>query len=228
MLAAGLGPSNLEIAPREDPDGRTLAAGLVLLYPKPLHDHPADVPHLVLTRRTTRLRNHSGQISLPGGRYDLEDRYLLRTALRETEEELGVPPDGLTIWGRLDAQPIAASHYLLAPFVAYTPRRPEFRPEPAEVDEVLEVPLALLLDPESLAEELWELQGIERRVSFYRHGEHKIWGATARVLAQVAALIDPQQADPRHFLGALGEGASRPGRLTPGEVWPRSVYRPPE
>lgn len=223
LLEAGLGPTRLDIAPADDPEGRTLAAALVLLYP---HQLPttlgsADgVPHLVLTRRTTALRRHSGQISLPGGRYDAEDGSLLRTALRETEEELGVDPAALTIWGRLELEHIVASHYALAPFVAYTPRRPEFRPAPAEVAEVIDLPLAQILNPAVLEEELWDFQGTPRRVSFYRHVEHKIWGATARILHQIATLLDPALADAGTFAGAGGEIGRR---LAPGDTWPRSV-----
>ena len=223
LLAAGLGPTRLDIAPADDPEGRTLAAGLVLLYPHRLPAAPATadaVPHLVLTRRTTALRRHSGQISLPGGRYDAEDGSLLRTALRETEEELGVDPADLTIWGRLEPEHIVATHYALAPFVAYTPRRPDFRPAPAEVAEVIDLPLAQILDPSSLQEEIWELQGTPRRVSFYRHAEHKVWGATARILHQVATLLDPSLADVGTFAGASGETGRR---LAPGDTWPRSV-----
>ena len=226
LLEAGLGPTRLDIAPADDPEGRTLAAALVLLYPYCLPD-TADstepVPHLVLTRRTTALRRHSGQISLPGGRYDADDGSLLRTALRETEEELGVDPSNLTIWGRLEPEHIVATHYALAPFVAYTPRRPEFRPAPAEVAEVIDLPLAMILDPAVLQEELWDFQGTSRRVSFYRHAEHKVWGATARILHQLATLLDPSLADIGTFAGAGGETGSR---LAPGDTWPRSV-RPP-
>lgn len=223
LLAAGLGPTKMGIAPADDPEGRTLAAALVLLYPYPLpeaRDAADGVPHLVLTRRTTAMRRHSGQISLPGGRYDAEDGSLLRTALRETEEELGVDPTDLTIWGRLEPEHIVATHYALAPFVAYTPRRPEFRPAPAEVAEVIDLPLAQILDPAVLEEELWDFQGTPRRVSFYRHVEHKIWGATARILHQIATLLDPALADVGTFAGAGGETGRR---LAPGDTWPRSV-----
>jgi 8-oxo-dGTP pyrophosphatase MutT (NUDIX family) len=222
LLAAGLGPTRLDIAPADDPEGRTLAAALVLLYPHPILGVPAPAagaPHLVLTRRTTALRRHSGQISLPGGRYDADDGSLLRTALRETEEELGVDPADLTIWGRLEPEYIVASHYALAPFVAYTPRRPAFRPAPAEVAEVIDLPLAQILDPSVLEEETWDFQGTPRRVSFYRHAEHKVWGATARILHQLATLLDPSLADVGTFAGAGGET----GRLAPGDTWPRSV-----
>src|SRR5215218_134388 len=197
LLAAGLGPTRLDIAPAAD-----------------------GAPHLVLTRRTTALRRHSGQISLPGGRYDREDGSLLRTALRETEEELGVDPADLTIWGRLEPTHIVASHYALAPFVAFTPRRPRFVPAPAEVAEVIDLPLAHLLDPATLEEELWDFQGSARRVSFYRYGEHKIWGATARILHQLVTLLDPTQADVGTFPGAAGETDRR---LAPGDTWPRSI-----
>ena len=226
LLAAGLGPTRLDIAPADDPEGRTLAAALVLLYPHRRSDavgSAGETPHLVLTRRTTALRRHSGQISLPGGRYDADDGSLLRTALRETEEELGVNPADLTIWGRLEPEHIVATHYALAPFVAYTPRRPAFRPAPAEVAEVIDLPLAQVLDPAILKEELWDFQGTPRRVSFYHHGEHKVWGATARILHQIATLLDPTLADVGTFTGAGGETGRR---LAPGDTWPRSV-RPP-
>ena len=189
--AAGLGPNGLDVPPPADPHGRTQAAGLILLYPHVDQVTGALVPHLVLTRRTATLRRHSGQISLPGGRHDESDGSLLRTALRETHEELGVAPEGLAVWGRLEPEWIVVTHYLLAPFVAYAPRRPEFQPAPAEVAEVIELPLATLLDPATLAEETWELAGVPRQVHFFRYGEHKIWGATARVLSKLVALLPP-------------------------------------
>jgi len=202
----------------------------VLLYPYPLAGPDGetgpdgqtspDAPHLVLTQRTTTLRRHSGQISLPGGRYDLEDGSLLRTALRETQEELGVNPASLTLWGRLEPEHIVATHYALAPFVAYTPRRPAFVPAPAEVAEIIDLPLALLLEPATIEEEVWDFQGAERRVSFFRYHEHKIWGATARILSQIVLLLDPGRTDVAPFAGASGETGRR---LPPGDTWPRSV-----
>jgi len=205
----GLGPSDLERVPEPDPKGRTLAAVLILLYPR-LGASDAPEPYLVLTRRTEALARHSGQISLPGGRFDPGDRSLLGTALRETHEELGVDPAELTIWGRLEPEWIVVSHYLVSPFIAYAPRRPDFRPAPSEVAEVIEVPLAVLLDPTTLAEEIWEIQGVERQVVFYRHEEHKIWGATARVLGKLVALLTPESA--QHAAARLEPGAVLPER----------------
>ena len=174
------------------------AAVLVLLYPL------ADAPHLVLERRAPDLPEHAGQISLPGGGHRPSDGSFLATAEREVLEELGVPPAAYTPWGRLDPVVIPASNYLVVPFVAYAEERPPLRPSAREVAEVLEVPLRSLLDPALLAEEVWLLRGTRRRVSFFRHGEHKIWGATARVLGQITAILRDETWDGR--------------RLEPGEV----------
>ncbi len=135
LLRRGLGPAAFDVPPDPDPEGRRLGAVLILLYPNAPKLDGEQAPHLVLTRRTEMLRSHSGQISLPGGRYDPADGSLLRTALRETLEELGVEPAGLTILGRLEPESITVSHYLVAPFIAYAPRRPDFRPAPDEVAE---------------------------------------------------------------------------------------------
>ena len=216
LYAAGLGPDGLDVSPPLDPRGRTPAAGLILLYPRLDPSTGAETPHLVLTRRTATLRRHSGQISLPGGRHDATDGSLLRTALRETHEELGVAPDGLAVWGRLEPEWIVVTHYLLAPFIAYAPSRPEFRPAPAEVDEVIELPLATLLDPATPAEETWELAGAPRQVHFFRYGEHKIWGATARVLSKLVDLLGP--------VGGPDNGGAVP-RIQPGLVLPER-HRP--
>ena len=210
----GLGTADLGVVPRPDPAGRTHAAVLILLYPHAPGRGDEAAPHLVLTRRTAALRRHSGQISLPGGRWDPADGPLLRTALREAEEELGVDPATLSVWGRLEPEHIVVSHYLVAPFIAYAPRRPAFRPAPSEVAELIEVPLPVLLDPTTLAEEIWELRGMPRQVAFYRHGEHKIWGATARVLGKLVALLTPESA--AHATARLEPGAVFPER-GPGE-----------
>lgn len=190
----GLGPVGLNTPPEPDPQGRSRAAVLVLLYPRPQATGGEPVPYLALTRRTEALRRHRGQISLPGGRFDSEDGSLLHTALREAREELGIDPSELAVLGRLEPVSIVVSGYLVQPYVARSPRRPDFRPAPSEVAELIEVPLSALLDPTTLAEEVWEIQGVSRRVSFYRHGEHKIWGATARVLGSLVALLTPERA----------------------------------
>jgi 8-oxo-dGTP pyrophosphatase MutT (NUDIX family) len=167
------------------PDGAEprQAGVLLLLYP----NH--DTLHLVLTVRTSSLNHHSGQISLPGGGWEERDASLQETALREAQEEIGIPIDELELLGPLTALYIAPSNNVIHPFVAYIPQRPAFRPNPSEVAELLEVPLHLLTDPATRHKEDWVWRGASLRVPFYALGEHKVWGATAIVLAEFLALL---------------------------------------
>lgn len=162
--------------------GARRAAVLVLVYPKRAG------PHLVLTRRTPHLPDHAGQISLPGGQIDPLDFSPAEAALRETREELGISTDDLTVTGPLEPVYVGVSNFVLVPFVGFSESVPAFVPNPAEVAEVIELPLCHLLDPNTVQEEVWLVRDERRRVSFYRFGRHKIWGATARVLRQIVAL----------------------------------------
>src|SRR4051794_29298168 len=172
-LSAALEPVD---APLEDlrgpfPDrAPRLAAVMVLLYPR------GDETHLALELRPPDIPSHPGQISLPGGGHRPSDGDFLGTARREVHEELGVPPEAYAVWGRLRPETIRASNFAIVPFVAHAESAPSLRPDPREVAEVLEVPLALLLDPAALLEEIWEVRGTLRRVAYYRHGAHRIWG----------------------------------------------------
>ena len=116
------------------------AGVLILLYPK-----PAEL-HFVLTRRAERLGNHSGQISLPGGRVDPDDADAQAAALRETREELGITLAGVDVLGQLSELYVPPSNFIIRPVVAYVPYAPEFVPNVDEVAEVIETALALLLE----------------------------------------------------------------------------------
>lgn len=153
-----------------------IAAVLLLVYPK---DGQA---HLVFTRRTETVANHRGQISLPGGAREPEDPDLSTTALRETEEELGISAADVQLLGSLSDTQVAASNYVITPYVGTLPYRPAFRANPAEVAEVIEVPIDELRNPAFFHEEVWTLGGRPRPVQFYQHGPHQIWGATGRVV----------------------------------------------
>jgi 8-oxo-dGTP pyrophosphatase MutT (NUDIX family) len=159
------------------------AGVLLLLYPI------GAALHLVLTVRTSDLNHHSGQISLPGGGWEEGDASFQETALREAQEEIGIVTDGLEHLGPLTPLYIPPSNNVIHPFVAYAPQRPDFRPDPREVAELLDVPLRLLLDPATRHEEDWNWRGAILHVPFYAVGEHKVWGATAIVLAEFLALI---------------------------------------
>ena len=163
------------------------AGVLLLLYP--IHG----VLHLALTVRTASLNHHSGQISLPGGGWEEEDASLQETALREAQEEIGIATDALELLGSLTTLYVPPSHNIVHPFVAYTPQHPAFQPNPQEVAELLEVPLHLLLDPAARREEDWIWRAAPLHVPFYAVGKHKVWGATAIILAEFLELVKHQE-----------------------------------
>jgi 8-oxo-dGTP pyrophosphatase MutT (NUDIX family) len=139
------------------------------------------VPHVLFTRRPPTLRTHADQYSFPGGGRDAEDATPLHTALRETEEELGIDRRRVRVLGMLDEVP-TISQYRVSPFVGVIPGDGQYRPSADEVAFILEVPLVSLLDPTILRVERKEIFGGERELYFYTYGTHVIWGATARIL----------------------------------------------
>lgn len=144
--------------------------------------------YLVLTRRTRLMGFHQAQISLPGGSQE-KGESLEQTALREAHEELNIPPKSVRILGELTPLYIPPSNYCIYPVVAAAWRRPDFRPSRQEVDEIIEIPLDHLRDPQNIRREIWTLRKTETEVPFYFFEEHKIWGATAMVLAELIALL---------------------------------------
>jgi 8-oxo-dGTP pyrophosphatase MutT (NUDIX family) len=184
-------PAQLQMAPDHRRHERTykdvgdscLKAGvLILLYPM------NGRLHLALTLRSTRVAHHQAQISFPGGSNDAGES-LVETALREAREELDVAPDSVRVLGELTPLYVQPSNYCIYPVVAATDHRPDFRAAPDEVEEVIEVPLDHLLDPGNARREHWALRGLEVTVPFYVYREHKIWGATAMILAELLDLI---------------------------------------
>lgn len=166
----------------EDKDGRP-AATLVLLYPD-----AGGEAHFVLTVRQASLRAHSGQVSLPGGSLEPgetpED-----AARREAWEEVGAGPDAVEVLGRLTPLYIPPSGFSVWPVVAATPARPAFRPQEAEVAALVEVPVASLLDPATREHRARDLQGVAYEVPYFHLGGHEVWGATAMMLAEAAAVL---------------------------------------
>lgn len=159
------------------------AAVLLLLYA----DRGAE--RLLFTRRTDRLEHHKGQISFPGGGADPDDADRAATALREAWEEIGVRPEDVELLGRLDDS-LTNSNYLVAPFVGVLGRTPyEFVSSEFEVAEILEPPLAHLLDPANLVMETRQFEGEVVLMPAYHWEGHRIWGATARILEGFLALL---------------------------------------
>lgn len=167
-------------------DDDTLPRAAVLL---PLYDNREDT-HVLFTVRSELVEHHKGQISFPGGAHDAADRDLRYTAVRETWEEIGVAMDHVEVIGQLDEM-ITVSNFLVRPFVGRitVPGPYPFAHSEIEVAEILEVPLAHLLDEANVVAELRTYQGREVVAYSYRFRGHLIWGATARILKQFLDLV---------------------------------------
>ena len=144
------------------------------------------VPHaagttVLLTRRTDALRNHAGQVSFPGGRVEPDDADAIAAALRETGEEIGVPVHQISPIGLLDPL-MTITGFRVLPVVAMIDRDYVAVPDPGEVAEVFEVPLAFLVDPANLGHHHVEFGGRRRRVLEFRYPAQRIWGVTASIL----------------------------------------------
>jgi 8-oxo-dGTP pyrophosphatase MutT (NUDIX family) len=138
-------------------------------------------PRLVLTVRTDHLQDHAGQVAFPGGRTDPEDADAIATALRESEEEIGLARKLVTPLGFLDRFE-TISGYCVTPVVARIDPEARLYPAPAEVAEVFEVPLSFFLDPANMRRYTMEFRGHRRDVVEFVHGGHRIWGATATMM----------------------------------------------
>ncbi len=137
-------------------------------------------PHLVLTRRRADLRRHAGEISFPGGRRDEEDASLQVTALREAEEEIGLPRTDANVIGELPATSTFATGYVIHPFVATIPGGTAWQLSPREVDAVLELPVQAIREGRTTTE--LTRRGFTFETDAYVVEEHLIWGATARII----------------------------------------------
>jgi len=165
-----------------DVHGRTDAAVLV-----PLYEHAGDL-HLVFTRRRDDLRRHAGEISFPGGRQDEPDEDLVATALREAEEEIGLPVDAVEVLGALQPTPTLATSYAIYPFVGRIEPGHVWKPSAAEVAAVLELSLGDLRAGYGRRRLL--RRGLPFRTDVYVVGDDLIWGATARILGDLLDRVD--------------------------------------
>jgi 8-oxo-dGTP pyrophosphatase MutT (NUDIX family) len=138
-------------------------------------------PRMVFTVRTDHLSSHAGQVAFPGGRTDPADGNALTTALRESEEEIGLDRSLVTPLGYLDCFE-TISGFCITPVVARIAEKAQFRPAPDEVAEVFEVPLAFFLEPRNLKRYVMDFRGHRREMVEFEHDGHRIWGATAAML----------------------------------------------
>ncbi len=172
--------------PLKSPDGARDGAALLLIYPR------AAEFYVPLTVRGSELRNHTGQVSLPGGSVD-EGETFEQAALREAQEEIGVDPATVQVVGRLTPLHLPVSGYLLHPIVGIMAAKPVFHPAEWEVARIIEAPLMRLCDPGIVKREgrSRDHNGdtIEIDVPFYDIDGEKVWGATAMVLSEFCAIL---------------------------------------
>ena len=140
--------------------------------------------NVVLTRRSDQLTKHAGQISFPGGRIDLSDPSPVHAALREAHEEVGLESERVRILGAMPRYPTATG-FMIHPFVGYIRDSGILVPQPSEVAEIFEVPLAFFLDPANHRPHHIEYQGEQYRLHAMPYGDYYIWGATAAILREL-------------------------------------------
>ncbi|MCX7514788.1 CoA pyrophosphatase [Frateuria sp. STR12] len=138
-------------------------------------------PRLVLTVRTAHLQAHAGQVAFPGGRKDPQDADAIDTALRESQEEIGLERTQVQPLGFLDCFE-TISGYCITPVVGRIDEDAVLYPTPAEVAEVFEVPFAFFLEPSNLRRYVMDYRGHRRAMVEFVHGGHRIWGATAAMM----------------------------------------------
>jgi 8-oxo-dGTP pyrophosphatase MutT (NUDIX family) len=147
----------------------------------------------LFTKRTDMVEHHKGQISFPGGGKSDRDANLWETATRETEEEIGVPRASVRILGALPTLE-TVTDFEVSPFVGAVPYPIEFAPRAGEVESIIEVPMAYLLDPMVVEERAVKWKGREIMTVVYHYRGHAIWGATARILSDLLAVMRGDEA----------------------------------
>lgn len=159
-------------------------AVLLLLYP---HQKRLYLP---LMQRPEYEGHHSGQISFPGGKMEMEDPDKIHTALREANEEMGIIPEQVELLGVLSELYIPPSNYLVLPVVGWVKERPQFIPDPVEVAQIIEAPLDLLLDNKAIQHTYQNLaSGMRVKIPYFNVEEQVVWGATAMILSEFLAVV---------------------------------------
>lgn len=161
------------------------SAVLILFYPD------EDVVKFPLILRPVYDGVHSGQIGLPGGRIEQQDKSLYETALRETYEEIGTHPSEVRVIGHLSDLFVFASNHMVHPVIGYCETKPTFNIDPREVAQLIEVPLPTLLDKNSRGITNMVVGGnIEISAPYFGIDNHIVWGATAMILSELVTIIE--------------------------------------
>jgi 8-oxo-dGTP pyrophosphatase MutT (NUDIX family) len=144
-----------------------------------------------MKRVTNPKDRHSGQVSFPGGKVEKADRDLAHTALREAEEELGVPQTTVSILGKMTDLYIPVSNFLVHPFIGFTPNKPSFQLQHSEVQQIVEAPLAILLNKANRKTTNLTLPNnvTLKEVPYFDVNGNIVWGATAMMLSEFTAIV---------------------------------------
>lgn len=186
----------------ESPVERAGAAPSAVLVP--IHPDDRGELRVVLTRRSDRMRHHTGEVSFPGGRVEPGES-MVQAALREASEEVALDPDGVSPLGELDHLTTVTRRAYITPVVAWLPEHPRLTPSEAEVAAILHVPLQELLEPGVYREERWGSAANGRPVYFFELYGDTVWGATAAMLRQFLAIALDLDAGSRAQWDPAGE-----------------------
>lgn len=160
------------------------SAVLITMYP-----YQNDI-HIVLTKRAEYKGVHSGQISLPGGKVEDQDRNLEQTALREAQEEIGIDPAKVDLIGSLSQLYIPPSNFIVQPFVGFMSEEPLMKAEEKEVDQIIRVPLSFLMESKNIKAAKVSTTNGTFQVNAFHYEGHVIWGATSMILAEFADVLN--------------------------------------
>lgn len=144
----------------------------------------ADTPQIILTKRSERLSSHRGEVALPGGRLDPADASLVHAALRESQEEVGLPPEAVQVLGQLDPM-VTRFGMKVTPVVGLVPDDIALTPNPLELDAVFKVPLEFFLKDQRLRTDIGTIGGHRVRVPCWQYEHYEIWGVTAVILVML-------------------------------------------
>jgi len=162
---------------RKECDNKSLSPAGVLV---PLFERNGEL-YVLFTQRTNEVEHHKGQVSFPGGIKTKEDKDIVETALRETEEEIGLPRNAITVLGILNDFPTLTG-FCITPVVAFISSDSQFSISTTEVSQVFDVPLLFFLDYRNERTEQYKQSGKTTDVYFYYYEQYEIWGATAAVI----------------------------------------------
>jgi len=160
----------------------TAAAVLILLY---LADNEI---YFFLTKRTDELKHHKGQISLPGGTQEGNEK-LIDTALRETQEEIGINKTSISIIGTITPLFVPVTGFMIYPFIGYSLNKLDPKPDPVEVATIFSVNISDLLNKENRTTEQRNIRGYDVQVPYFKLNDYQVWGATSMILSEFRDLI---------------------------------------